>query len=59
MTRVNYLQMIERDSSAQYVIIDTDQMRKLRFHFDASTFVSEAESSLLKKKEKRKGKIDF
>lgn len=53
MTRVTYLQMIERDSSAQYVIIDADQMRKLRFHFDASTFVSEAESSLLQKKKRK------
>ena len=53
VTRVTYLQMIERDSSAQYVIIDADQMRKLRFHFDASTFVSEAESSFLQGNKRR------
>ena len=56
MTRVTYLQMIERDPSAQYVIIDADQMRKLRLHFDASTFVSEAESSLLQEKKRREKK---
>ena len=42
-----YLQMIKSDSCTKNIVINADQVRQLRLHFNTSTFISEAKSSLL------------
>ena len=39
--------MIESDSCTEHIVVNADQVRQLGLHFNTSTFVSEAKSSLL------------